>query len=78
MSMRKTVIAAAFAAVAVVGTAGTASADAGAVGGASDSPGILSGSVIQVPVDLDASICGNNVSLLSSLTSALGTTCTSA
>jgi hypothetical protein len=38
--------------------AGTASADPQPVGGAYDSPGVLSGNVIQVPVDLDINLCG--------------------
>ena len=76
MSMRKTLIAAAFAAVAVFGTAGTASASgAGAVGSAFGSPGLLSGNVIQVPINIPFNICGNDVSVLAALTSAAGNIC---
>lgn len=76
MSMRKTLVAAAFAAVAVLGSAGTAFASgAGAIGGASDSPGLLSGNVIQVPINLPVNVCGNDVSILAALTGAAGNTC---
>jgi hypothetical protein len=79
MSMRKAFVAAAFAAVAVVGTASTASASgAGAVGGAWDSPGILSGNVIQIPINFEANVCGNDVGLLTALTSVAGVTCVNA
>jgi small secreted domain DUF320 len=79
MSMHKTLVAAAVAAFAVLGTAGTASASsgAGAVGGASDSPGVLSGNVIQVPINLPFNLCGNDIPLLSALTGAAGNTCAS-
>ncbi|MEU5715164.1 chaplin [Streptomyces sp. NPDC020403] len=40
---------------------GYAHADAGAAGGASNSPGVLSGNSIQVPVDVPVNVCGNSV-----------------
>ena len=74
--MRKTLIAAMFAAVAVAGTAGTASASgAGAVGGATDSPGILSGNTIQIPLNIPVNACGNGLGLLAVLTSSAGNVC---
>ena len=76
MSMRKTLVAAAVAAVAVFGTAGSAFASgSGAIGGASDSPGLLSGNVIQVPINLPVNVCGNDISILAALTGAAGNTC---
>jgi hypothetical protein len=80
MSMRKAIVAVAFAALTVLGTAGTASASgAGAVGGAADSPGILSGNNIQIPINAELNLlCGVDLSLLSALTSADGTTCVNA
>lgn len=76
MSMRKTLVAAAFAAVAVLGGAGTAFASgAGAVGNASDSPGLLSGNVIQVPINIPVNVCGNDISVLALLTGANGNVC---
>lgn len=76
MSMRKTLVAAAFAAVAVLGSAGTAFASgAGAIGVASNSPGLLSGNVIQVPINLPINICGNTVDILALLNPAEGNKC---
>lgn len=40
---------------------GYAHADAGASGGASNSPGVLSGNSIQVPIDVPVNVCGNSV-----------------
>ncbi|MDQ0797298.1 chaplin [Streptomyces sp. B1I3] len=40
---------------------GYAHADAGAAGGASNSPGVLSGNSIQIPVDVPVNVCGNSV-----------------
>jgi len=56
-------------------TAGTASADPGPVGVAVDSPGVLSGNVIQVPVDLDLNVCGNSINVVSLLNPASGNQC---
>ena len=76
MSIRKTLVAVACAAFAVLGTAGTASASgAGAVGSAFGSPGLLSGNVIQVPINVPINICGNDVSILAALTAAAGNVC---
>ena len=76
MSIRKTFVAAALAAFAVVGIAGTASASGtDAVGAASNSPGLLSGDVIQVPVNLPLDLCGLDVSVLGALTGAEGNVC---
>ncbi|GAB2689439.1 chaplin [Kitasatospora kifunensis] len=62
----------------VLGGAGAASADnsATAVGTAIGSPGILSGNVIQVPVNIPINICGNSIGVISLLNPAFGNTCT--
>ena len=76
MSMRKSLVTAAFAAVAVLGSAGSAFASgSGAIGGASDSPGLLSGNVIQVPINIPMNVCGNNISILAALTGTDGNKC---
>ena len=76
MSIRKSFVAAAFAAVAILGTAGTAAASgADAIGGASDSPGLLSGNNIQTPVNLGLNVCGDNTGILSALLETEGTVC---
>ena len=55
--------------------AGAASADAGAFGEASNSPGVLSGNVVQVPVNVDANVCGNSLNVLGALNPAFGNSC---
>jgi hypothetical protein len=55
--------------------AGTASADPDPVGTAVDSPGVLSGNVVQIPVDLDLNVCGNSINVIGLLNPALGNTC---
>ena len=55
--------------------AGSAVADAGAVGAASNSPGFLSGNLIQVPVHVPVNVCGNTVNVIALLNPAFGNTC---
>jgi hypothetical protein len=59
----------------VFAAAGTASADATANGVVSDSPGFLSGNLIQVPVDADVNVCGNSVNVVGALNPAVGNRC---
>ncbi|WP_310728323.1 chaplin [Streptomyces sp. N2A] len=54
---------------------GTAYADAGAGGGASDSPGVLSGNSVQVSVDAPVNACGNSVDGAAALNPAMGNSC---
>ncbi|MFD7999343.1 chaplin [Streptomyces mirabilis] len=68
--------AAGLAGVALLATAGTAAADPTPVGVASNSPGVLSGNVIQIPLDLGLNLCGNSIDLASLLNPASGNTCT--
>ncbi|MGW5129684.1 chaplin [Streptomyces sp. NPDC004069] len=68
--------AAALAGAALMTCAGTAAADSGAIGAASNSPGVLSGNVIQVPVDLGLNLCGNSVNLVGLLNPTAGNVCT--
>ncbi|MEU2743875.1 chaplin [Streptomyces sp. NPDC007095] len=69
--------AAGLAGVALLATAGTAAAaDPNPVGAAANSPGVLSGNVIQIPVDLGLNLCGNSLDLLGLLNPATGNTCT--
>ncbi|MER6343846.1 chaplin [Streptomyces sp. NPDC001595] len=72
----------AVAALALAGTATTATATeadcedgACAVGVAAGSPGFLSGNVVQIPVDLDANVCGNSVNLIGLLNPASDNNC---
>lgn len=54
---------------------GAAHADAGAGGGATDSPGVLSGNNIQVSVDTPVNACGNSVDGGAALNPAMGASC---
>ncbi|MEU7020314.1 chaplin [Streptomyces sp. NPDC046203] len=58
-----------------LGTAAPAMADAEAEGFAIGSPGVLSGNVIQVPVELEANVCGDSIDILALLNPAGGTFC---
>ncbi len=60
---------------AVSGAAGTAMADAGAQGAASNSPGVISGNVVQVPIHIPVNICGNSVNVIGVLNPAFGNYC---
>jgi hypothetical protein len=60
---------------AVAGGAGVAAADAGAGGVAANSPGVLSGNAIQVPIHVPINLCGNTVDIIGLLNPAFGNTC---
>ncbi|MDQ0581096.1 chaplin [Streptomyces rishiriensis] len=59
----------------VVSGAGLAMADAGAQAAAVGSPGVLSGNVVQVPINIPVNVCGNSVSVIGLLNPAFGNTC---
>ncbi|WP_438293207.1 chaplin [Streptomyces sp. HUAS TT7] len=63
------------AAAAIAGGAGVASADAGAQGAATHSPGVVSGNAAQVPVHVPVNVCGNTVTVIGALNPAFGNTC---
>ncbi|NSC21870.1 chaplin [Streptomyces albus subsp. chlorinus] len=73
--MLRHVTTAAFAAALVLGGASAASADAGAQGGAANSPGVISGNVVQVPVHVPVNVCGNTIDIIALLNPASGNTC---
>ncbi|MER6335158.1 chaplin [Streptomyces sp. NPDC001034] len=60
---------------AVAGAAGVAAADAGADGVAANSPGFVSGDVIQVPVHVPVNVCGDSIDAVGLLNPAFGNTC---
>ncbi len=62
----------AVAAAAVAAGAGVATADAGAHGTAANSPGVVSGNVIQVPVHVPVNVCGNTVDVIGVLNPTFG------
>jgi hypothetical protein len=45
-------------------------------GVAADSPGLLSGNLVQVPVDVPVNACGNSLDVLGALDGAFGDACT--
>ncbi|MFJ5267640.1 chaplin [Streptomyces sp. NPDC088358] len=59
----------------VLSGAGLAMADAGAQGAAVGSPGVLSGNVVQVPVNVPVNLCGNTVDVVGLLNPAFGNAC---
>ncbi|WP_306318478.1 MULTISPECIES: chaplin [unclassified Streptomyces] len=71
----KAVVFSAAAAAAMAGTAGVAAADSGAHGTAVESPGVVSGNTIQVPVHVPVNFCGNTVDVIGVLNPAFGNTC---
>ncbi|MFF8730426.1 chaplin [Streptomyces sp. NPDC015171] len=62
-------------AILALGVAAPAFADAGATGTATNSPGVVSGNVIQVPVHIPANVCGNTVNVIALLNPAFGNVC---
>ncbi|MFE7628691.1 chaplin [Streptomyces sp. NPDC057509] len=54
---------------------GYAHADAGAAGAASNSPGVLSGNSVQIPVNVPVNVCGNTVDVVGLLNPTAGNAC---
>jgi hypothetical protein len=59
----------------IAAAGGHAHADANAGGSAANSPGVLSGNTIQVPVDVSVNLCGNTVDVVGLLNPAAGNGC---
>ncbi|WP_406151331.1 chaplin [Streptomyces sp. NBC_01012] len=59
----------------IAGGAGMAAADSGAEAVAAQSPGVLSGNALQVPVHIPVNVCGNTVNVIALLNPAFGNTC---
>ncbi|MFI5659533.1 MULTISPECIES: chaplin ChpH [unclassified Streptomyces] len=73
--LKKVVAAAAATGGLVLAGAGMAVADSGAQGAATQSPGVISGNVIQAPIHVPVNVCGNTVSVIGLLNPAFGNTC---
>ncbi|MFF3389591.1 chaplin [Streptomyces sp. NPDC002669] len=58
-----------------MGAAAPAFADSGAEGGAANSPGLVSGNVIQLPIHIPVNVCGNTIDVIGVLNPAFGNTC---
>ncbi|AXE77016.1 chaplin [Streptomyces atratus] len=76
--IKKVVAAAAVTGGLVLAGAGMAVADTGAQGATANSPGVVSGNVIQVPVHVPVNACGNTVSVVGLLNPTVGNTCANA
>ncbi|MGW3127089.1 chaplin [Streptomyces sp. NPDC001076] len=59
------------------GTAAFADNGAEATGTASNSPGVVSGNVIGVPVDIPVNVCGDSIDVIGLLNPAAANACTS-
>ncbi|MFI2205099.1 chaplin [Streptomyces sp. NPDC020192] len=76
MRLRTLAATAVFAGVLAMGGSATAfAADPNPVGVANNNPGVLSGNIIQIPVDVDANLCGNSIDLVGLLNPATGNVC---
>ncbi|GAA1156436.1 hypothetical protein GCM10009654_10340 [Streptomyces hebeiensis] len=73
--LKKVVATAAVTGGLVLAGAGMAAADAGAQGAAVNSPGVVSGNVVQVPVHVPVNVCGNTISVVGLLNPAFGNVC---
>ncbi|MER5576227.1 chaplin [Streptomyces massasporeus] len=62
-------------AIMALGMASPAIADSGAQGAAVGSPGVLSGNVIQVPINIPINLCGNTVNIVALLNPTFGNVC---
>ncbi|MBB4893163.1 hypothetical protein FHS39_002194 [Streptomyces olivoverticillatus] len=61
--------------LAVTGTSGIAFADSDAGAVAAGSPGVISGNVIQIPIQIPINICGNTIDVVGLLNPTFGNTC---
>ncbi|MGX1545480.1 chaplin [Streptomyces adustus] len=59
----------------VLAGAAAAAADSGAQGAAVGSPGVLSGNVVQIPINIPVNACGNTVNAIGLLNPSFGNTC---
>ncbi|MFC5799916.1 chaplin [Streptomyces formicae] len=75
MRMRTLAATVGLTAAALFAGAGAAVADSDANGAAANSPGVLSGNVVQLPIHVPVNFCGNSVNVLALLSGAAGNTC---
>ncbi|MFB7472333.1 chaplin [Kitasatospora sp. NPDC056184] len=77
-NVKKAAVLSAAAAGLVLGAAGGAVASSGAEGVAANSPGVVSGNQLQVPVHVPINLCGNSINIIGVLNPAFGNTCINA
>ncbi|ARZ70927.1 chaplin [Streptomyces sp. HU2014] len=73
--LKKVVAAAAVTGGVVLAGSGIAMASSGAQGAAVNSPGVVSGNVIQVPVQVPVNLCGNSINVVGLLNPTFGNKC---
>ncbi|GCD38878.1 MULTISPECIES: chaplin [Streptomyces] len=73
--IKKVVAAAAATGGLVLAGAGLAVADSGTQGAALNSPGVISGNAVQVPIHVPINLCGNTIDIIGLLNPAFGNTC---
>ncbi|RXS84466.1 chaplin [Streptomyces sp. TM32] len=73
--IKKVAAAAALAGGVVLAGAGLAVADSGAQGAVLNSPGVVSGNTVQVPVHVPVNACGNTVSVVGLMNPSFGENC---
>ncbi len=59
----------------VLAGAGLAAAHSGAQAAAVQSPGVLSGNVVEIPVNVPVNACGDTISVIGLLNPAFGSAC---
>jgi hypothetical protein len=75
MRVRTAALAAALALTGALASATSAAADSSANGSATGSPGVISGDVIQVPLNVPIQGCGNSIDVVGILNPAAGNAC---
>ncbi|AEW92683.1 MULTISPECIES: chaplin [Streptomycetaceae] len=71
----KALMVTAAAGAAVSASAGGAFASAGAKGAAANSPGVISGNTVQIPVQVPINLCGDSIDIIGLLNPTFGNTC---
>ncbi|NUS43785.1 MAG: chaplin [Mycobacteriaceae bacterium] len=74
-NVKKAAVLAAVAGGVVAAGAGAAHASSEAEGAAVDSPGVISGNLVQVPVHVPVNVCGNSVNGIAALNPTFGNIC---
>ncbi|MFE7190661.1 chaplin [Kitasatospora sp. NPDC057541] len=75
MRTRTALAAGILASAALLAGGGTAAADSVAEGIAANSPGVLSGNQIQIPVHIPINLCGNSIDIIGLANPAFGNVC---
>ncbi|GAA2722872.1 MULTISPECIES: chaplin [Streptomyces] len=73
--LKKVVAAAAATSGLVLAGAGVAAASSGAQAVSTHNPGVVSGNVVQVPVEVPVNVCGNTINVVGLLNPATGNVC---